>query len=84
MTTKKYWDIVRGYNPSCILYIQYTTIHSVGKMTMSIAFFLEFRKKIERLLKKVMIRDIFVKNENHGVVLRHYATLEEVYYFYGK
>lgn len=83
MNRKKYWDIVRGYNPSCVLYIQYTTSHSVGKMTMSIAFFLEFKKKIERLLKKVEIRDIFVKNEEQCVVLCHYATLEEVYYFYG-
>lgn len=79
MTYKKYMTIVSLWKPECVLYIRYETKHTSGKMTMSIAFFLEMYKKIIRLLKRVKMVSIFLKNENTQIVYKYYEDLESVY-----
>ena len=76
MTSKRYWEIVHQYNSHEVLYIVYGTKHSKGKITCSIAFFLEMYKKFSRLLKKVDISHIFLRDEETGIVVKYFMSLE--------
>lgn len=75
----KYNELIAKWNPEMVLYIRYRTNYSKGLMTMSIAFFIEKYKKITRLLKRVEIREIYVKNEFTGIVIKELFTLKNAY-----
>lgn len=75
MTKKRYNQIIESWNPEMVLTIRYTTQHSVGRIAMSIAFFLETYKKITKILKNVEIREIYIRNENTGIVVAYFQDL---------
>ena len=81
MNRKRYYELSKLWNPEQVLYVTYRTKNSVGKITCSIAFFIESYKKITRLLKRVEIGKIFLKNENVGIVLTYFDSLEDVIKF---
>lgn len=78
MTIKKYDEIISKYKSYEVLHIVYKTKHSTGEIACSIAFFLEFYKKLCRLLKKVNIKYIFLKNEDDNKVYKYFIDLESV------
>ena len=81
ISIKRYKELITQWNPEMVIYIRYSTKNSKGKMTMSIAFFLEFNRKITKLFKGVKIREIFVKNENTQVVLFECQSLPELWFY---
>lgn len=78
LSNKRLKEIISRWNPLMIVYIRYTTKYSIGKMTLSIAFFLEFNRKIIKLFKGCEIREIFVKNEITGIVLEYFQSFSEL------
>ena len=81
ISNKRYKQLIAEWNPSMVVHIRYTTKHAVGRMTFSIAFFLEFNQKITKLFKGVQIREIYVKNELSGIVLEHFQSLPELWFY---
>ena len=81
MTRKKYYELVKQWNPEMVLYIRYRTKHSVGRITMSLAFFLEQNTKIIRMMKKVEIKDIYLKNELTDRVQMYFKSLPDVWFY---
>lgn len=81
ISLKKYNEIYSRWNPEMVVYVRYTTKHSIGKMTFSIAFFLEFTRKIEKLFKGCEIREIFVKNEITGIVYETFNSFSELWFY---
>ena len=75
MTKKRYKEIIASWNPEMMLYIRYKTRYSCGKITMSIAFFMETYKKWYKMLKDVEIVEIYVKNEFTGIVIQQLTDL---------
>ena len=78
---KRLKEITSRWNPEMVVYVRYTTPNSKGKMTFSIAFFLEYWKKIQRLFKGCEIREIFVKNEITGIVYETFQTFPELWFY---
>lgn len=81
ISNKRYKQIIVQWNPEMVVHVRYTTRNSKGQMTFSIAFFLEFTRKIEKLFKGCEIRELFVKNENTGVVLHYFKKFSELWMF---
>lgn len=81
ISSKRYKQLIAQWNPEMVVYIRYTTKNSVGKMTFSIAFFLEYTRKIEKLFKGCTIRELFVKNENTGIVLKYFKSFQELWFY---
>ena len=81
ISNKRYKQIIAQWNPEMVVHVRYTTRNSKGQMTFSIAFFLEFTRKIEKLFKGCEIRELFVKNENTGVVLHYFKNFSELWMF---
>lgn len=81
ISNKRYKEIISQWNPEMVVYIRYTTKNSVGKMTFSIAFFLEYTRKIEKLFKGCVIRELFVKNEITGIVYETFKSFPELWFY---
>lgn len=81
ISNKRLEQLVNSWNPEMVIYIRYTSKNSKGKMTMSIAFFLEFYQKINKLFKGCKIREIFVKNENTQIVLYEGKSLPDLWFY---
>lgn len=81
MTTKKYYELISQWNPEMVLYIRYRTKHSIGRITMSIAFFLEKNIKISRMMKKVDIVEIYLMNELTGVAITYFDSIADAWFY---
>ena len=81
ISNKIYKQLIAQWNPEMVVHVRYTTKHSKGQMTFSIAFFLEFNSKILKLFKGCTIRELFVKNENTGVVLEYFKSFPELWFY---
>lgn len=81
ISAKRLKEITSRWNSEMVVYVRYTTKYSVGKMTFSIAFFLEYWKKIQRLFKGCEIREIFVKNEITGIVYETFNSFYELWFY---
>lgn len=81
MTRKQLKTIISEWNPQRVLYIRYESNHSCGKITCSFAFFLEMYNKLYRLLKRCKIREIYLKNEDTGIVLMYYDSLYDAWMY---
>lgn len=81
ISIKRYKQLIAQWNPEMVVYVRYTTPNSKGKMTFSIAFFLEYTRKIEKLFKGCEIREIFVKNEITGIVYETFQTFPELWFY---
>ena len=81
ISNKRLKEITSRWNPLMVVYIRYKTKYSIGKMTLSIAFFLEFNRKITKLFKGCEIREIFVKNEISGIVYDYFKSFPELWFY---
>ena len=81
ISSKRLKEITSRWNPEMVVYVRYTTPNSKGKMTFSIAFFLEYTRKIEKLFKGCTIRELFVKNENTGVVIEYFKSFPDLWFY---
>lgn len=81
ISNKRYKELITQWNPEMVVHIRYITKYSKGQMTFSIAFFLEYTNKIEKLFKGCDIRELFVKNENTGVVLNYFKSFPDLWFY---
>ena len=84
ISNKKYKELITQWNPEMVVHVRYTTAHSKGQMMFSIAFYLEFYSKIQKLFKDKKIREIreiYVKNENTGIVLEYFQSFPELWFY---
>ena len=75
ITNKKYKEIISKWNPEMVVHIKYTTEYSTGEIICSLAFYMETSSKWNKLLKGVTINDIYISNDETGVVLIHLNDL---------
>lgn len=78
MTYKKYLELTSKWTDNEILIIDYETKFSKGRLELSMAFFLEFSKKIKRLLKQCHLRQIYVYDSVNGLYKKVFNSLEEI------
>lgn len=78
ISNRRLKEITSRWNPLMVVYIRYKTKYSIGKMTLSIAFFLEFNRKITKLFKDAKIREIYIKDELTGIVLEYFQSFSEL------
>lgn len=81
ISNKRYKELIAQWNPEIVVHVRYTTKNSKGQMTFSIAFFLKFASKIQKLFKGCEIREMFVKNENIGIVLEYFKSFPELWFY---
>ena len=81
ISNKRYQTLIAQWNPELVVHVRYKTAHSKGQMTFSIAFFLEFHSKLVKLLKNCEIKELFVKNENTGIVYRYFDSTYDLWLF---
>ena len=81
ISNKRYKQLIAEWNPSMVVHIRYTTRNSSGQMIFSIAFFLEFNQKITKLFKGVKLNEIYVMNEETGIVLEYFESLPELWFY---
>ena len=75
ITNKEYCRLKNMWSNADVVYIRYKTKHSCGKITCSIVFIVEFYSRLLKLLKKVEIVELYVKDENSGLVKKYYTNL---------
>lgn len=78
MNKKQYYLIKYNQSPLYV-YITYKTDYSSGKMEFKGLFFIEMYKRITKLLKRVQIGVIIIKNEELGITLHYCGSLERCY-----
>ena len=81
ISNKRYKQLIAQWNPEMVVHVLYSTRNSKGQMTFSIAFFLEFTSKIQKLFKGCTIQNLFVKNENTGIVLYYFESFYDLWFY---
>ena len=81
ISNKRKEELIRQWNWEMVVHVRYTTKNSTGQMTFSIAFFLEFNSKILKLFKGCIIRELFVRNENTGIVIQYFESFPELWFY---
>ena len=75
MKNKRYNELINAWNPQVVIYIDYKTKHSTGKMMMSVKFFLEFNNRIIKLFKGCQIVNVTIRDDVHGITIETFDDL---------
>ena len=81
ISDKRLKRLTSQWNPEMVVHVRYTTKYSKGQMTFSIAFFLEFYLMIQKMFKGCEIRELYIKNENLGIVTKYFQSFPDLWFY---